>query len=115
MRAPLTYLVTFSSWRRGVAIGRKAPKMSRSFSLLVVGKLRVKAAFDCGENIASRVCVRVNVLQTRVCVCVCVCLLLVCVHARLTSVRTFLLESYEEFYDIYIFFFEIFCLPTDPG
>lgn len=39
----------------------------RSFSLLVVGKVRVMAAFVCGEDIASRVCIRVKVLQTRVC------------------------------------------------
>jgi len=105
MRAPLTYLVTFSSWRRSVASGRKAPKMSRSFSLLVVGKVRVIAAFVCGEDIASRVCIRVNVLQTRVCVCVCL-LLLCCMHGRVTSVSEFLLRSYvDEKFTIYAFFF----------
>jgi predicted metal-binding protein len=45
--------------------------MSLSFSLLVVGKVRLIAAFVCGEDIASRVCTRVNVLQTRVCVFAC--------------------------------------------
>jgi hypothetical protein len=76
MRAHLTCLVTFSSWRRNVASGRKAPEMPSSFSLLVVGKVRVIAAFVCGEDIASRVCIRVNVPQT-----LCVCLPATCLYA----------------------------------